>query len=139
MVVDVSTVAQGVNFCQGAGSGQDLTVGIVGVGGYDLLIAVHDVKHIALEIGHIVVGSTIVGLGIGVTAFVVEEVQGVGAVGLPYQLATGIEVIGGSGVAVMVLSLRLRLTANPPPSQREALVRREALGWGRGLRPHFCA
>lgn len=63
-----------------------------------MLVAVHDVKHIALEIGHIVVGSTIILQCVGVTAFVVEEVQGVGAVGLPYQLATGIEANVGADI-----------------------------------------
>ena len=58
-----------------------------------MLIAVHDVKHIALEVGHIVVGGAVVGQGVRVTAFVIEEVQGVGAVGLPYQLATCIGVV----------------------------------------------
>ena len=41
-VVVVATIAQGIDFCQGAGSGQDLAVGIVRVGRYYLLIAVQD-------------------------------------------------------------------------------------------------
>ena len=52
-------------------------------------------ENIALEVGHIVVGSAVILQGVGMTAFVVEEVQGVGAVGLPHQLATGIEIVVG--------------------------------------------
>ena len=86
-VVDVAAVAQGIDFCQGAGSGQDLAVGIVGVGGYDLLIAVQDRQNIALEVGDIVVGGAIIGQGVGVTAFIVEEVQGVAVAPFSRQVA----------------------------------------------------
>lgn len=51
-VVDIAAVAQGVNGSQGDVGGirgdRGLAVGVVGVGGYYLLAAVHDVKHIAL-------------------------------------------------------------------------------------------
>jgi len=86
-VVDIAAVAEGVDLCQVAGSGQNLAVGIVGVGSHYLLAAVQNVEHIALVVGHIVVGCAIVGKGIGVTAFIVEEVQGVIAPGFPQELA----------------------------------------------------
>ena len=97
-VVVVAAVTQGVDLCQGAGSGQDLAVGIVGVGRHDLLIAIQDGQNIALEVGDIVVGGTVVGQGVGMTALVIEEVQSVAAPGLPHQLTTGIEIAVG-GVA----------------------------------------
>ena len=86
-VVDIAAVAQGIDLCQGAGGGQDLAVGIVRVGRYYLLIAVQDRQNIALEISDKIVGGAIIGQGVGVTAFVVEEVQGVAAAPFSRQVA----------------------------------------------------
>ena len=104
-VVDIAAVAQGVDGSQGDVGGirgnRGFSVGVVSIADHGCTKAVHDVEHIALEVGHIVVGGAVILQGIGVTALVIEEVQGVGAPGFPQELAAGIV---SDGLAVVAVS-----------------------------------
>ena len=86
-VVVVASIAQGVIYTKGAGKctsgGQRLAVGAIGVADNRGTRSVYDVQYIALEIGDVVVQSTVVLDGIGRTHGIVEEVQGVTAPGFP--------------------------------------------------------
>ena len=98
LVVDVPTVAQGVDVCQGARSGNDLAIGVVVVAGHHRAAGVYDAHDIALEIGDIVVHCAVVLHGIGRTIGIVEEVNGIGSPGHAHQLAAGVVVVVGSAV-----------------------------------------
>ena len=83
-VIDIPAVAEGVEFAQcvghGAGGGQRITPGIVGVRHHLRAAAVDQPGHIALRILQVEVLRAIVGDGHG-TNFVVGEVQGSAAGG----------------------------------------------------------
>ena len=96
LVVDVSTVAQGVDVCQGARSGNDLAIGVVVVACDNVLAGVHNPHHVTLEVGDVVVHRAVVLHGIGKTAGIVEEVNGIGSPGHAHQLAAGV-IIAVSG------------------------------------------
>ena len=100
-IVVVTTVAKWVLLRQGAGGGQDLAVGVIGVGGNRIAAGVYQSHDIALQIGYIVIGRAIDLHGVGLAGVVVEEVVGLGGpVGrylLLQQLPTGIDVAVGNG------------------------------------------
>ena len=102
MVEIVSSVAQGVDACQVAGGGNDVAVGVVLIAGHHCAAGIDQLHYIALEVGDVVVHGAVVLQGEGRSAGIVEEVQGVGAVGFPEQLAAGVVV----GVGRAVDSLR---------------------------------
>ena len=86
---------EGCGFC--AGGGQRLAVGIVGVADDGGSGGVYDVKHVALEVGDVVVEGAVVFQGVGVSVNVVEEIQGVAAPGLAHELAACVVVaVGGA-------------------------------------------
>lgn len=78
-VVDVSTVAQGVDVCQSAICGNDLTIGVVACD--NVMAGVHNPHHVTLEVGDVVVNRTVVLHDIGQTAGIVGKAQAVGSIG----------------------------------------------------------
>ena len=86
----VPSVAQGIVCGHGAGTGNQIAVGIVAVFGNVGAAAVHDPHHIALEVCDVIVEGSIVFQRIRCSGGIVEEVQSVAAVGFPEQLAAGI-------------------------------------------------
>ena len=89
----VPSIAQGISRGHGAGAGNQVAVGIVAVLGDVGAAAVHNPHHVTLQIGDVVVEGSVVLQRIGSAVGIVEEVQGVAAVGFPEQFAAGI-VIG---------------------------------------------
>ena len=89
-IVVVAAVAQGVDLRQGAFCGNDLAVGVVFVAGDNISVGIDDLHHIALQVGDVVIGGAVVLYRIGNAAGIVEEIEGVAAVGLPQQLAAGV-------------------------------------------------
>ena len=98
LIVDVPTVAQGVDACQSASSGDDLAIGVVVVAGHHRAAGVYDAHDIALEIGDIVVHCAVVLHGVGCTIGIIEEVNGIGSPGHAHQLTAGVVVAVGSAV-----------------------------------------
>ena len=97
-VVDVPTVAQGVDACQSASSGDDLAIGIVVIAGRHRTAGVHNAHYVALEIGDVIVHRAIVLHGVGCTIGIIEEVNGIGSPGHAHQLAAGVVVAVGGAV-----------------------------------------
>ena len=66
-VVDIAPVAEGVvgaqGGCQGAGDGEGLAPGVIGVGNHRASRSVQDGRHIPLQVGGVVVGGAVVGWG----------------------------------------------------------------------------
>ena len=91
-VVDIPTVAQRVDICQGARSGNDFPVGVIVVACDSVLAGVHNPHHVPLEVGDVVVHRAVVLHGIGQAAGIVEEVNGIGAPGHAHQLTAGVVV-----------------------------------------------
>ena len=81
----------------GAGGGEDLAVGVVLVAGHHVAFAVHQLHHVALQVGDVVVGHAVSLHGVGVSVGVVEEIRGISARCLPQKLSACVEVIGGGG------------------------------------------
>ena len=98
LVVDVPTIPQGVDVCQGAHSGDDFTIGIVVIACNNRAAGVYDVHYVTLEVGHVVVHRAIVLHGIGQAAGIIEEVDGIGVPGHAQQLTTGIVVAVSNAV-----------------------------------------
>ena len=92
-VKNISTVAQGVHVCQGAGGGENVAVWVVLVFRNHFSLCVNNGHDITLEIGDVVVQGSVMLDREGVTACVIEEIESIGAVGLSQQLTTSI-VIG---------------------------------------------
>ena len=89
----VPSVAEGIVCGHGAGAGNQIAVRVVAVLGDVGAAAVHNPHHVTLQIGDVVVEGSVVLQRIGSAVGIVEEVQGVAAVGLSQKFATGI-VIG---------------------------------------------
>ena len=104
-VIIIRSVAQGVirsqGACQGAGGAEHLAVGTVGVTDNGGAGGIYDVQDIALEIGDVIVQGAVVLDGIGGTHSIVEEVQGVAAIGFPQQLITGIVISMSNSVGLL--------------------------------------
>ena len=98
-IVIISTVAKGVDLGHGAGCGDDVAIGIVLIGCNCCTGAIHHVHYIALQVGDVIVGGSVVLQGIGVSVGIVREIQEVAVVAFPQQLAAGIEIIVGSAAA----------------------------------------
>ena len=98
LIVDISTIAQRVDVCQGAHSGDDFTIGIVVIACNNRAAGVYDVHYVTLEVGDVIVHRTIVLHGIGQAAGIVEEVNGIGSPGHAHQLTTGIVVAVSNAV-----------------------------------------
>ena len=68
-VVDIAPVAEGVvgaqGGCQGAGDGEGLAPGVIGVGNHRASRSVQDCRHIPLQVGGIVVCGAVVDIAIG--------------------------------------------------------------------------
>ena len=98
LIVDISTIPQGVDVCQGAHSGDDFTIGIVVIACNNRAAGVYDVHYVTLEVGHVVVHRAVVLHGIGQAAGIIEEVNGIGSPGHAHQLTAGVVVAVGSAV-----------------------------------------
>ena len=98
LVVDVPTVAQGVDACQSASSGDDLAIGVVVVACDNVLAGVHNAHHVPLQVGDVVVRRAVVLHGVGCTIGIIEEVNGIGSPGHAHQLTAGVVVAVGSAV-----------------------------------------
>ena len=98
LVVHVSTVAQGVDACQGSRCRDDLAIGIVVIAGHHRTTGVHNPHHVTLEVGDIIVDCAVVLHGVGCTIGIVEEVNGIGSPGHAHQLTAGVVVAVGSAV-----------------------------------------
>ena len=101
-IVIVATVTERVFLGQGAGGGQDLAVGVVGVGGNGIAAGVHHAHDVALQVGYIVIGGPIDLHSVGFAGVVIEEVVSLGGPASRYlllqQLPAGIDVaVGNSG------------------------------------------
>ena len=95
-IVVVTTVAERVLLCQGAGGSQDLAVGVVGVTRYGISAGIHQAHDIALQIRDVIIGRAIDLHGVGLAGVIVEEVVSLGGpVGrylLLQQLPTGVDI-----------------------------------------------
>ena len=84
-IVDVATVAQGVQDAEGgsevAGGGEGVTPGVVGVGDDGCAAGAQDGSYITLQVRHIVVGCAVQGNGERPPGSVVGKGQGVAAYG----------------------------------------------------------
>ena len=104
-IVVVATVAERVLLRQGAGGGQDLAVGVVGITCYGIAAGVHQAHDIALQVRDVIVGGSVHLHGIGFTGVIVEEVVSFsGPVGrnlLLQQLPTGVDTaVSGGGFRI---------------------------------------
>ena len=102
MVEVIPSIPQRIDACQFAGGGNDVAEGVVFVAGNYCAGGIDQLHHIALEVSDVVIHRAIMLQSKGGAAGIVEEVQGVGAVGFPQQLAAGVVV----GVGRAVYSLR---------------------------------
>ena len=89
-IVVVAAVAQGIDFSDVriiavamVRSCNNLAVGVILVAGDNIPVGVDDLHHIALQVSDVVIGSAVVLQRIGNTAGIVEEIEGIVAVGLP--------------------------------------------------------
>ena len=81
--------------CQGAGGGEDIAPGVVGVGYYPCAAGIGDAGDIALDVGDVIVGCSVVGYGKRLPGCVIGEVQNCGTAGL----------LVGNGLPVRLLPL----------------------------------
>lgn len=95
LVVDIPTVAQRVDICQRARSGNDFPVRVIVVACDNVLAGVHNPHHVPLQVGDVVVRRAVVLHGIGQAAGIVEEVNGIGSPGHAHQLTAGVVVAVG--------------------------------------------
>ena len=98
LVIDVPTIPQGVDACQGSRCRDDLAIGIVVIAGHHRTTGVHNAHYVALEIGDVIVHRAVVLHGVGCTIGIIEEVNGIGSPGHAHQLAAGVVVVVGSAV-----------------------------------------
>ena len=98
-VVDIAPVAEGVvgtqGGCQGAGDGEGIAPGVIGVGNHRASRSVQDCRHIPLQVGGVVVGGAVVGRGHGNAIGIVGEVQGVAAYGHLAELTSVVDIAIG--------------------------------------------
>ena len=87
----ISAIAQGVDFCHATCCGYYVAVGIVDISCDHITLYIYDGHHIALQVGDVVVQSTVVLQGIR-RAAIVEEVKSIGAVSFSQQSAACIVV-----------------------------------------------
>ena len=101
VVIDISTVAQGVGFaeggCHGTGGCQDVAPRVVGVLDDRCAAGIQDGGNVTLDVGDIVVVRTIVGNRHGCAGCVISKVQRVTAHGHSAQAAAVVNVAVGSG------------------------------------------
>lgn len=88
-IVVIATIAQGVDLGHGAGCGEDIAVGIIRIGCNCGTGSIHQIHYIALQVGDVIVGSTVVLQGIGVSVCIIGEIQDIAVIGFPQQLAAG--------------------------------------------------
>lgn len=96
--IDVTAIARGIDICQSSRGRDGFAVRIILIACHHGAAAVYDAHHITLEVGDIVVDGAVVLQGIGGSISIVEEIQGVGAVGFPHQPATGVQIVVGNAV-----------------------------------------
>ena len=101
-IIDIAAVAEGVVLtqcrCEGAGAviaGGVVAPYIVGVGNNCCACVVQNGGNVTLEIGGVVIGSTVVGDGLGCSAGIVGEIQGVAVY------------IGDGGLIMVILESQL--------------------------------
>lgn len=82
----------------GAGGGEDLAVGVIFIASHHVSFAVHQLHHIALQVGDVVVGLAVALRGVGISVGIVEEIHGISARCLPQKLSAGVEVVRGGAV-----------------------------------------
>ena len=104
-VVVVSTVTERVFLGQDTGSGQDLAVGVVSIGGNGIATGIHHAHDITLQIRDVIIGYAIDLHSIRLAGVVVEEVVGfrlaVGRYLLLQQLPAGVNVaVSGGGFRI---------------------------------------
>ena len=92
-IVIVAAIAQGVDCGHGTGGGIYLAIGVVGIGRHSRAAGIYQVHHVALEVGDVVIGCSVIGQGEGAAAGIVGEVQNHIPVGFPQQPATGVGVL----------------------------------------------
>ena len=102
LIVDIATVAQGVQCakgrCEGAGDRKELAPGVVNIIHNCRAGSVADTDNVALQIGDIVVGCAVVCHHGGSTAGIVEETEGAAAFGHLAEAAAIIDVAVSHGV-----------------------------------------
>ena len=107
-VVDIASVAQRIvctqGGCQGAGGGQGVAPGIVGIGDNDVAGAVGDTDHITLDVGNVVIVAAVPADGQRCALCVIGESKGLVAVLAGgyhlHQLAAVIDILPGGCAAV---------------------------------------
>ena len=101
---------QSVHFCTPCGRfaivsetrQEDLVVGVVLVAGHHVALGIHQLHHVALKVGDVVVVGHAVSLhGVGVSVGIVEEIHGDSALCLPQKLSAGVEVVRGGAVYLL--------------------------------------
>ena len=96
LVVYVATVAQGVDHAEGiskhSGGAQNVAIRVIFVAHNNCARSVHDGHYVTLEIGDVIVGSTVVLQRIGLSAGGVEEVEGIASISLPEEFTAGVHV-----------------------------------------------
>ena len=106
-VVVIAAVPQGVEICHGTSGGNNVAIRIILIAGNDTSIRVHQIQHIALKVGDIVVDRVSSLQCVGIPAGIIEEVQSVavrGAVSIinnhifAQKLSTGVIIVMG-GIA----------------------------------------
>jgi len=71
LVVNIPTVAQRVDICQGARCGNDLAIGVVVVACDSVLAAIHNPHHVPLQVGDVIIRRAVVLHGVGCTIGIV--------------------------------------------------------------------
>ena len=79
-----------------AGGGEDLAVGVIFIAGHHVAFRIHQLHHVALQVGDVVVGHAVSLHGVGIAIGIVEEIRGDSARCLPQKLSSRIEIVGGS-------------------------------------------
>ena len=74
----IATVTKWVFLGQDTGSGQDLAVGVIGITRHGIATGIHHTHHVALQVGHIVIGGFIDLHSVRLAGVVIEEVMGLG-------------------------------------------------------------
>ena len=93
IVIIITTIPQRVNACHCSGSGENLTIGIIGICSNAGSACIDKVHYIALQVGDVVVSGSVISDGEGCPAGGIGKVQHVGTIGLPEKLSSGIHIL----------------------------------------------
>ena len=77
-IIVITTVTERVLLGQRTGGGQDLAVGVIGITRHGIATGIHHTHHVALQVGHIVIGGFIDLHSVRLAGVVIEEVMGLG-------------------------------------------------------------